>query len=146
MGKQPASSTTASELAFLQILWTASRPLNKQEILEKAGGDHPMFAKNSFHLLANELIAKGYLVAIDNGGIGRKNARRYAPTVSRNEYLALQIHSAKGYSALDIPDILSALLKLSSGANLEPVLAGIEQVIAKRQREKDAESPAYDQP
>lgn len=142
MSKQPNSSITASELALLQILWSASRPLNKQEILEKANADEPMFAKNSFHLLANELIAKGYLIPIDNGGIGRKNARRYAPTVSCNEFLAMQVFSAQTYKPSDIPDILTALLDLSSGMDLEPVLAGIEQVITKRRQEKEEKSPA----
>ena len=137
MQKLPSSSITASELALLQILWGASRPLNKQEILEKANADEPMFAKNSFHLLANELIAKGYLVPIDNGGIGRKNARRYAPTVSRNEFLALQVRSAQGYTPMDIPDILSSLFDLSPGADLEPVLYGIEQVIRKRRQVRE---------
>lgn len=138
MSKQPSASITASELALLQILWGSSRPLNKQEILEKANADEPMFAKNSFHLLANELIAKGYLVTIDNGGIGRKNARRYAPTVSRNEFLALQVHAAQGYTPRDIPDILAALLDLTGDADLEPVLAGIQQLAEKRCRELKA--------
>ena len=142
MSKLPSSSITASELALLQILWGASRPLNKQEILEKASADEPMFAKNSFHLLANELIAKGYLIPIDNGGIGRKNARRYAPTVSCNEFLAMQVFSAQTYEPADLPDILSALLDLSSGIDLEPVLAGIEQVILKKRQEKEEKSPA----
>lgn len=138
MSKQPNSSITGSELALLQILWGASRPLNKQEILEKASADEPMFAKNSFHLLANELIAKGYLVPIDNGGIGRKNARRYAPTVSCNEFLALQVYSAQGYKPADIPDILAALLDLSPDAELGPVLEGIEQLISKKRQEGKA--------
>ncbi len=141
MSKQSHSPVTASELALLQILWSASRPLNKQEILEKASADQPMFAKNSFHLLANELIAKGYLMPIDNGGMGRKNARRYAPTVSCNEFLAIQVSSAQTYKPTDIPDILTALLDLSSGINLEPVLQGIEQVITKRRQEKEEKNP-----
>ena len=111
MSKQPHAPVTSSELALLQILWEASRPLNKQEILEKASADEPMFA---------------------NGGIGRKNARRYAPTVSCNEFLAMQVYSAKSYKPSDIPDILTALLDLTPGIDFEPVLAGIEAVIKKR--------------
>lgn len=141
MPKKNHPLVTASELALLQILWEASRPLNKQEILEKASANEPMFAKNSFHLLANELIAKGYLMPIDNGGMGRKNARRYAPTVSCNEFLAIQVFSAQTYKPADIPDILSALLDLSPGINLEPVLQGIEQVVTRRRQEKEEKSP-----
>lgn len=142
MPRKSHPAVTASELALLQILWGSSRPLNKQEILEKASADEPMFAKNSFHLLANELIAKGYLLPIDNGGIGRKNARRYAPTVSCNEFLAMQVFSAETYKPSDIPDILTALLDLSSGMDLEPVLQGIEQVITKMRQEKSKKSSA----
>ena len=60
MSKRQNSSVTASELALLQVLWNSPRPLNKQEIMAKATEDaeNPLFAKNSFHILINELIAK----------------------------------------------------------------------------------------
>ncbi|NBK79792.1 hypothetical protein D5272_14650 [bacterium D16-76] len=137
MPKRPSSSVTSSELALLQILWNSPRPLNKQEILEKAMEDeeNPLFAKNSFHILINELIAKEYLVPVDNLGMGRKNARRYAPTVSRNEFLALQVHTTQDYQATDIPEILAALMELSPDAGTEPVLVGIEKLIKKKREE-----------
>ena len=135
MAKHPYAAVTASELALLQILWEASRPLNKQEILERATIGEPLFAKNSFHVLINELIAKGYLVLVDSGGIVRKRSRRYAPTVSCNEFLAIQIHSSQTYRPSDIPDILSALLDLSTDVDREAVVEKIEQFIKK---EKDA--------
>lgn len=83
----------------------------------------------------NELIAKEYLVPVDNLGMGRKNARRYAPTVSRNEFLALQVHTTQDYQATDIPEILAALMELSPDAGTEPVLAGIEKLIKKKREE-----------
>ena len=137
MPKRPSSSVTSSELALLQILWNSPRPLNKQEILEKAMEDeeNPLFAKNSFHILINELIAKEYFVPVDNMGMGRKNARRYAPTVSRNEFLALQVHTTQDYKLTDIPEILSALLDLSNTADAETVFVGIEKLIKKRREE-----------
>ena len=62
---------TFSEMALLQILWDASRPLNRQEIMAKAyeNPEEPLFARTSFHLLANELHKKGLLVPVDNMGI-----------------------------------------------------------------------------
>lgn len=137
MSKRPSSSVTVSELALLQILWNSPRPLNKQEILEKACEDEeePAFARNSFHILINELIAKGYLVPVDNLGMGRKNARRYAPTVSRNEFLAMQVHATQDYQPADIPEILAALMDLSPDTDVEPVLVGIEKLIKKRREE-----------
>ena len=145
MSKRQNSSVTASELALLQVLWNSPRPLNKQEIMTKATEDaeNPLFAKNSFHILINELIAKEYLVPVDNLGMGRKNARRYAPTVSRNEFLARQVHSTQDYQPADIPEILSAWLDLSPDTDTESVLGGIEKFVQKKReeaREKREES------
>ena len=43
---------TNSELAMMQLLWEAGRPLNRAEIMEIAlhNPDDPLFAKNSFHV------------------------------------------------------------------------------------------------
>lgn len=137
VSKRLNSSVTASELALLQVLWNSPRPLNKQEIMAKATEDaeNPLFAKNSFHILINELIAKEYLVPVDNLGMGRKNARRYAPTVSRNEFLARQVHATQDYQPADIPEILSALLDLSPDTDTESVLGGIEKFVQKKREE-----------
>ncbi len=151
MSKRQNSSVTASELALLQVLWNSPRPLNKQEIMAKATEDAENSLsfcphdenKNSFHILINELIAKEYLVPVDNLGMGRKNARRYAPTVSRNEFLARQVHSTQDYQPADIPEILSALLDLSPDTDTESVLGGIEKFVQKKReeaREKREES------
>ncbi|WP_322170112.1 hypothetical protein [Acutalibacter caecimuris] len=86
MSKKNHPLVADSELVLPRILLETFHPLNKQEVLEKASADESMFAKKSFHLFANELISKGYLLPIDNGGIGRKNARCYAPTVPYNEF------------------------------------------------------------
>lgn len=141
MAKRPDSAVTSSEMAMLQILWESSRPLNKQEIMEKANEDEPLFAKNSFHVLINELIAKGYLVPVDNMGLGRKNARRYAPTVSRNEFWAAQVSSSKNFRPMDIPEVLASLMDFSPDGSSEAVLDGIEKII-KRKREEAKEGEA----
>ena len=46
---------TNSELAMMQLLWEAGRPLNRAEIMEIAlrDPDDPLFAKNSFHVIIN---------------------------------------------------------------------------------------------
>lgn len=132
--KKLGAPVTTSEMALLQILWDASRPLNKQEIMEKVQEDpeNPLFAKNSFHLLVNELIEKGYLASMDNMGIGRKNARRYAPAVSRNEFLALQVANTQSYQPSDIPEIIAALVEFSPDTDTDAVMNSIEQMIHKR--------------
>ena len=72
---------TNSELDMMQLLWEAGRPLNRAEIMEIAlrNPDDPLFAKNSFHVIINNLMGYQYIAAFMNNGAGRKNARRFAP-------------------------------------------------------------------
>ena len=60
MKKRKRFPLTKSELALMEILWDADRPLGRPEILEAAVSDkgEPLFAVNSFHLLINDLIDK----------------------------------------------------------------------------------------
>ena len=56
--KKPYIRLTNSEFAMMQLLWEAGRPLNRAEIMEIALRDpeNPLFAKNSFHVIINNLI------------------------------------------------------------------------------------------
>lgn len=118
---------TNSELAMMQLLWEAGRPLNRAEIMEIAlrNPDDPLFAKNSFHVIINNLMAYQYIAAFMNNGAGRKNARRFAPMITRNEYFALQIATTEHYEAADIPEIVAALFKYTKGVDKDEMLEQI---------------------
>lgn len=120
----------------MQVLWSAGRPLSRSEIMEAAvySPAEPLFAPTSFHVIINDLLDKDYIVAVDGTGRGRKNARRFAPTVTRNEHLALQISHTENYQAADIPDIVCALLKYTDNVDAEEVLNGIEELIHKKRK------------
>lgn len=77
--KKPYIRLTNSEFAMMQLLWEAGRPLNRAEIMEIALRDpeNPLFAKNSFHVIINNLIGYQFIAAFINDGPGRKNARRF---------------------------------------------------------------------
>ena len=124
---------TNSELAMMQLLWEAGRPLNRAEIMEIAlsNPDDPLFAKNSFHVIINNLMDYKFIAAFMNNGVGRKNARRFAPMITRNEYFAQQIATTEHYKNSDIPEIVAALLKYSKVADKEDML---EQIAAAVRR------------
>lgn len=65
---------TNSELAMMQLLWEAGRPLNRAEIMEIAlrDPDDALFAKNSFHVIINNLMSYQFIAAFMNNGAGRK--------------------------------------------------------------------------
>lgn len=124
---------TNSELAMMQLLWEAGRPLNRAEIMEIAlrDPDNPLFAKNSFHVIINNLMGYQYIAAFMNNGAGRKNARRFAPMITRNEYFAHQIATTEHYEASDIPEIVAALFKYTKGADREELLEKIETAVRR---------------
>ncbi|MGN0478099.1 MAG: BlaI/MecI/CopY family transcriptional regulator [Hominenteromicrobium sp.] len=124
---------TNSELAMMQLLWEAGRPLNRAEIMEIAlrDPDNPLFAKNSFHVIINNLMAYQFIAAFMNNGAGRKNARRFAPMITRNEYFAQQIATTDHYKASDIPEIVAALFKYTKGADKDELLEKIEIAVRR---------------
>lgn len=135
MKKRKRFPLTKSELALMEILWDADRPLGRPEILEAAVSDkgEPLFAVNSFHLLINDLIDKEYIVVVSGLGKERNYARRYAPTVTRNEHFALQITSSEKFTQEDIPSIVCSLFKYAHVEDVDSMLQEIEKV-AKRRR------------
>ena len=134
MKKRKRFPLTKSELALMEILWDADRPLGRPEILEAAISEkgEPLFAVNSFHLLINDLIDKEYIVVV--GGLGKEQnyARRYAPTVTRNEHFALQITSSPKSSPADIPAIVCSLIKYSKVEDVDGLLQEIEKAVRRR--------------
>ena len=124
---------TNSELEMMQLLWEAGRPLNRAEIMEIAlrNPEDPLFAKNSFHVIINNLMGYQYIAAFMNNGAGRKNARRFAPMITRNEYFAQQIATTEHYENSDIPEIVAALLKFSKVADKEDMLAKIGDAVRR---------------
>lgn len=135
MKKRKRFPLTKSELALMEILWDADRPLGRPEILEAAVSDkgEPLFAVNSFHLLINDLIDKEYIVVVSGLGKERNYARRYAPTVTRNEHFALQITSSEKFTQEDIPSIICSLFKYAHVEDVDSMLQEIEK-LAKRRR------------
>ena len=135
MKKRKRFPLTKSELALMEILWDADRPLGRPEILEAAVSDkgEPLFAVNSFHLLINDLIDKEYIVVVSGLGKEWNYARRYAPTVTRNEHFALQITSSEKFTQEDIPSIICSLFKYAHVEDVDSMLQEIEK-LAKRRR------------
>ena len=135
MKKRKRFPLTKSERALMEILWDADRPLGRPEILEAAVSDkgEPLFAVNSFHLLINDLIDKEYIVVVSGLGKERNYARRYAPTVTRNEHFALQITSSEKFTQEDIPSIVCSLFKYAHVEDVDSMLQEIEK-LAKRRR------------
>ena len=129
MKRKKAYQLTNSELILMEILWEAGRPLCRPEIITAAVNEkgEPLFAISSFHLLVNELLEKGYIEVTSGTGRGRKHARSYAPTLTRNQHFALQIVRSGKVEPMDIPDIVCSLLQYAEVEDVRSVLDKIEE-------------------
>lgn len=135
--KNKVTLLTNAELAIMQILWCSDRPLERSEVCAAAEKkvDTPVFNKNSFHVLINDLITKNMVVALDAAGFTNRNARRYAPTISRNEYFAWQIASTEHYNPEDIPSIISSLFKFSKIEDFDSIINKLDEFVKELKTE-----------
>lgn len=118
----------------MQILWDAQRPLSGSEIWTamENSPEGPVFAKSSYHVIVNNLLEADYVIPVSGRGHGKNQARRFAPTVSRNEFHALQISSSEKYKPEDIPEILCSLISYSGIENPQEFLKEAETIVLKK--------------
>lgn len=138
MAKKQAYRLTNLELAVMDILWDAERPLSRTEALE-AGVDEkgePLFAASSFHLLINSLIALNYILVINRAGKNENYGRRYTPNVTRAEHYAHQITAANSFTPQDIPAIICALFQYADVKDTNVVLKEVEELLEKKKKNR----------
>lgn len=134
MAKKQAYRLTNLELAVMEILWDAERPLSRTEVLD-AGVDEqgePLFAASSFHLLINNLIDLNYILVINGAGKNENYGRLYTPNVTRAEHFARQITSASRFTPADIPAIICSLFHYSDVKDTDAVLKDVAEMMEKR--------------
>lgn len=125
---------TPAEFAIMQILWRSERPLQGPEIMAiiDKQPEGPAFSRSSYHVLINDLLAKEYIVAVSGRGHGKHQARAFAPTVTHNEYHAIQITSSELYHPDDIADLVCSLLKYTKDPDTPAILAQINEAVQER--------------
>lgn len=76
----------SNELAIMQTLWNAPRPLTRKEILATCGG--LKCKKRTIYCLLNSLIEKKAIYIAGYISIGERRARVFAPCLSQAGYVA----------------------------------------------------------
>ena len=83
---------TLSENSVMQVLWKAKEPMTSRQIVEavQAAGQATWKSRSVFVLL-NKLMKKELVRVVGYANVGRAFARRFEPTMTKAEYLALVV-------------------------------------------------------
>ena len=98
---------TKSELEIMDVLWNASEPLSRADLL--AHSEDKSWKDSSVHILLNGLLKKG---AIKEAGMVKRSktfGRTFLPTMTREEYFANTIFSHRHKP--EITGLFEALLR-----------------------------------
>ena len=103
---------TKSELEIMEVLWQENRPLSRSFIISHA-------PHRAIQIVGFEQT-------------GRRIARTFSPTLTPDEYYAMQIKSRSIYTPESLPSLLSALI--ADGVD-EQLLDKLTAVIQQRREE-----------
>ncbi|CDB30604.1 MAG: BlaI/MecI/CopY family transcriptional regulator [Oscillospiraceae bacterium] len=123
-----------NEQAIMELIWSAGRPLSRQEILE--GTDGRSWNPASIHLVLNNMLSKGILRITDQTV---RYGRTYGATMPRCEYIAQYAEEvAKGNTQRDRTLDLAMCLVCRDGIDADTI-AELEQMLEARRKELLAE-------
>ena len=120
---------TRSEMEIMDVLWGATAPLSRADLLAQNG--EKSWKDSSVHILLNGLLKKG---AIREAGFVKRSktyGRTFVPTLTREEYFATTIFSHRHKP--QIVGLMEALLRREDITAED--LAQIEALVAKRKEQ-----------
>lgn len=121
---------TKSEEQIVELLWNFDEPLTSSEIIRNSVDK--TWKDSYVHLLLNSLMDKGIIEIAGFKKATKNYARTFKPTMSREEYLFLNLTKSKNYSQAQLPQFFKAFIAEATDPEL---LNELEEVIKKRKAE-----------
>ena len=122
-----------NELAVLRVLWGASAPLSRPEILARMSKNvwHP----NSVHRVLNSLMQKGYVQVEGIARCGQNYGRTYRAAITQSDYMAdVALHAIPDIPEVEcVLDVMSAMVRRKNIT--EKTIAMLEEMLAQRREE-----------
>lgn len=115
---------TNSEEQVMQLLWNSDRPLSCTEIVELSGDK--TWKDSYVHSLIKSLIKKGIVKIVAFELISRSYARKFAPKLSRDEYVLLSSFSEEELKNPErMTELIKTVLKHTDAQKLKDTLKDI---------------------
>ncbi len=121
---------TKSEEQIVELLWNFDEPLTSSEIIRNSVDK--TWKDSYVHLLINSLMEKGVIEVAGFKKATKNYARTFKPTMSREEYLFLNLTKSKNYNRAQLPKFFKTFIAKTTDLEL---LNELEEVIIKRKAE-----------
>lgn len=121
---------TKSEEQIVELLWNFDEPLTSSEIIRNSVDK--TWKDSYVHLLINSLMDKGIIEVAGFKKATKNYARTFKPTMSREEYLFLNLTKSKNYNKAQLPKFFKAFIAKTEDLEL---LDELEEIIKKRRAE-----------
>lgn len=126
-----------NELAVLNALWNAGKPLSRPEILQRIAKTD--WNPNSIHLILNNLMKKGLVQIGDFTRCGQNYGRTYYPLKERGEVIS----SLTAYMLPDVSEedrVLHVMSAMTQKGISEKTIRELEEMLEQRRKELQQEN------
>lgn len=108
--RKSISILTPNELLLMEIFWKVNEPLTSIDLVNYLSSDCQDWKNGYLHNLLKTLLDKGMLRVTDIIQCGRRFAKQYEPTLTKEEYAAKMV-SSLNFKKESISKIACAIVK-----------------------------------
>ena len=118
---------TKSEHEIMDLLWREARPLSRSEIIDLT--PERSWKPASIHILLNSMLEKGAIGVAGFVQSTKNYARTFTPTLTADEYAALQFKHSSAFNEQSVIHLVSALVEDTQD---QDTLDQLVQILEKR--------------
>lgn len=124
-----------NEKNIMDIFWKESKALSTSDIIESP---HPRNWKDSsIHILINSLLKKGAIEIAGFVKTSKTYARTFKPTISYEDYSAMQLLESKSYKNCSLPKIVASLIDhIEDAEERDSLIKDLEKIISNKKEEE----------
>ncbi len=128
--RQAQEMITPNEKMIMEIFWREAAPLTSVDLQALLPEDVQEWKNGYLHNLLKSLLDKKFLEVVDIVQIGRRFAKQYIPTITKEQY-AGKVIAALDFKPESLENIIYAISNEIAGKNGEDTIALLKTIIEK---------------